>query len=291
MGVAFALMWSSAFTSAKIALADAPPLLLLTARFLLSGLIAVAIGLALGQRPPRRAAQWGRLVLLGLCQNSVYLGLFFIAMTTIPAGLAAIIASAMPLLVAAFGPLVSPERIGAGGLAGLLLGFGGVVAIMADRLGGNADPLGIGLCLIGVTALAAATLLVRHGNMGTGLFMMVGLQMLVGGAALAPFAFAGERFDQIVPTWSLAAAFAYTTLVPGVIATWLWFALIGRIGAARASAFHFLNPGFGVAVAWLLLAEPIGLIDVLGVAVVAAGILLVQLSRAGAAARPPAQDQ
>ena len=39
--VAFCLLWSSAFSAAKIALADCPPLLLLTARFLLAGLVVL----------------------------------------------------------------------------------------------------------------------------------------------------------------------------------------------------------------------------------------------------------
>jgi drug/metabolite transporter (DMT)-like permease len=282
MGVGFAFVWSSAFTSAKIALVDAPPLLFLTARFLLSAVIAMGIAAALGQPLPARARQWAMLILLGLCQNSLYLGLFFIAMTTVPAGLAAIIASAMPLIVAAAAPIISSEKLGSRALLGLLLGFGGVVAIMADRLGGDLDAIGVGLCLVGVTALAGATLVVRHANLGSGLWMIVGIQMLVGAVTLAPFALAFESVEAVTVTVSLLLAFAYQVLAPGVLATLMWFALIRRIGAPRASAFHFLNPAFGVAVAWAVLAEPIGLVDVIGVAVVAIGILLVQLgARAG----------
>ena len=47
MGVAFAVMWSSAFTSARIIVAAAPPLTALSLRFLISGLMGVAIALAL----------------------------------------------------------------------------------------------------------------------------------------------------------------------------------------------------------------------------------------------------
>ena len=75
-------------------------------------------------------------------------------------------------------------------------------------------------------------------------------------------------------------AFAYTTLVPGLLATWVWFRLVARIGAVRAATYHFLNPFFGVAVAAVLLGENLGLADVIGVAIVAAGILAVQLSKA-----------
>jgi drug/metabolite transporter (DMT)-like permease len=74
-------------------------------------------------------------------------------------------------------------------------------------------------------------------------------------------------------------AFIYTTLVPGLVATWVWFTLVGRIGAVKASTFHFLNPFLGVAIAAVLLGERIGMLDVVGVVVIAGGILAVQLSK------------
>ena len=108
--------------------------------------------------------------------------------------------------------------------------------------------------------------------------MVVGLQMLVGAIALAPFAVALEPWEV---NWNapLVLAFAYTTLVPGLAATWVWFALVGRIGAVRAATFHFLNPFFGVAIAAVMLGERLGLLDIIGVAVVTVGILAVQLSK------------
>ncbi|MFW5680729.1 MAG: DMT family transporter [Pseudomonadota bacterium] len=278
MGTGFALMWSSAFTSAKIALLYAPPFTLLAVRFLLSGVVAIAVARWLGQPWPTDAAHWRRIALLGLCQNSLYLGLFFLAMTTVPAGFAAIIASAMPLLVAAAGALLLHERLPWRGRIGLALGFVGVIVIVGDRLGGDLAAWGLMACLGGVTALATATLIVRHAELGSGLWMVVGLQMLVGSLTLAPLAIWLERGAEIDWTAPLALAFLYTTFVPGLLATLVWFALIRRIGAARASAYHFLNPAFGVAIAWLLLGEPLGAFDVAGVLVVALGILLVQRS-------------
>ena len=55
--------------------------------------------------------------------------------------------------------------------------------------------------------------------------------------------------------------------------------LVGRIGATRASTFHFLNPFFGLATAALILGEPVTTRDLIGVAIIMAGILAVQLSR------------
>lgn len=276
MGVSFALMWSSAFTSAKIALADAPPFLLLAIRFAISGLIAIAIAWMAGQRLPSGRRVWLAIGILGFCQNSLYLGLNFLAMTEVPAGLAAIIASSLPLLVALFSWLFLHERLPGLALFGLVIGFAGVIFIMADRLSLGASPFGLACCVIGVIALASATMIVRGTDFGPGLMMVVGLQMLVGSLTLAPVALVFESAASITYTWSLGLAFTYTTIVPGLIATLVWFRLVRRIGATQASAYHFFNPAFGVAVASLILGEQFGWRDLAGVAVVTISIAMVQ---------------
>ncbi len=278
MGLAFSLMWSSAFATARVIVADAPPLMALSARFLISGLIAVGIARAMGQSWHLPRAQWRSVAIFGLCQNAIYLGLNFVALQWVEASLASIIASAMPLIVAALGWAFQGERLTRGAVLGLLAGFAGVALIMGSRLSGGADPLGVLFCVGGATALAVATRTVRGVTASGGLLMVVGLQMLVGSAALAGIALLAEPLT-INPTLPLALAFAYQILVPGLAATLLWFALIGRVGAVKASAFHFLNPFFGVLVAMALLGESVGLLDILGVAVAAGGILAVQLAR------------
>lgn len=278
MGFAFAFMWSSAFTSARIIVADAPPLSSLALRFLLSGLIGVGVALALGQSWRLTRAQWRATFLFGLCQNALYLGLNFVAMQWIEASLAAIIASTMPLVVALAGWLVFGDRLPPLGIAGLFAGVAGVALIMGARMSGGVDLLGISFCGIGVLALAFATLSVRGASSGGNLLMVVGLQMLVGAVILAAAALAFETWE-VRWSWQLVAAFLYTTLVPGLAATLVWFMLVNRIGAVRAATFHFLNPFFGVLVAALLLGETLGRVDVLGVAVIMAGILTVQLSK------------
>ncbi|MEM9437797.1 MAG: DMT family transporter [Pseudomonadota bacterium] len=278
LGLIFAFAWSSAFTSARIIVAEAPPLLILSLRFFLSGAIACAIAWALGQSFRLSRAQWRATVLFGICQNALYLGLNFVAMQSVEASLAAIIASAMPLLVALAGWLVFRERVGMLGVMGLIAGTLGVALIMGVRLTGGADLNGIALCVIGVAALATATLALRTASSGGNFMAIVGLQMLVGGAALAVPGFLLETWDVV---WSprLIAAFTYTTLVPGLLATFIWVLLVDRIGAVKAATYHFLNPFFGVAVAALVLGEALGWLDVVGVIVITLGILAVQMSR------------
>lgn len=278
LGLIFAVMWSSAFASARIILLDAPPLWSLALRFLISGAIAVGIARAMGQSWHLPRAQARAVVIFGLCQNALYLGLFFVAMQRIEASLASIIASSMPLIVAALGWALRGERLSPLGITGMLAGFAGVVLIMGSRIEAGADAPSVAICVIGATALAVATLTVRGASGGGNLVMVVGLQMLVGSGTLALVAVVIEPFH-VTPTLRLALAFAYQIAVPGLAATLIWFSLIGRIGAVKASAFHFLNPFFGVLIAALLLGEHISGLDMIGVAIATLGILAVQMAR------------
>lgn len=279
MGLAFAFMWSSAFTSARIIVADAPPMSALALRFLISGGLGVGLALLMGQSMRLTRAQWKGVVVFGICQNALYLGLNFIAMQTIEASLASIIASTMPLLVALAGWVVFKDRLRPLGYFGLVAGMFGVALIMGSRFQGNVDIFGLVLCGIGALSLAIATLSMRGASSGGNFMMVVGLQMLVGSAVLVIPALSMETWDV---TWDtrLILAFAYTTLVPGLAATLVWFYLVDRIGAVRASTYHFLNPFFGVAIAAWILSETLQMVDIIGVVIIAGGILAVQLSKA-----------
>jgi drug/metabolite transporter (DMT)-like permease len=263
---------------------DAPPLTALAIRFLISGLIGIGLALLLGQSARLSRVQWRSVVIFGICQNALYLGFNFVAMTRVEAGLASIIASMMPLMVALLGWIVFGDRVRPLGVAGLCAGFLGAALIMGSRLSGGVDGIGVVLCLLGMGALAVATLSVRSATSGGNLLMIVGLQMLVGSAALTLPALTLETW---AVNWTprLGLAFAFTTLVPGLLATWVWFRLVGRIGAVRAATFHFLNPVIGVTTGALLLGESLAPLDLLGVAIIAGGILAVQWSR-GAAPAP-----
>lgn len=278
MGIAFAFMWASAFSSARIIVADAPPLMALTIRFLISGGIAIAIALWLRQTWRLTRGQWIATIIFGICQNTLYLGLNFVAMQTIEAGLATIIASTMPLIVAFAGWMLLGQTVKPLGVLGLCAGFVGVAVIMGARLSQGIDLFGLILCVIGVISLAAATMLAKSASSGGNILMIVGIQMVIGAVGLSIPALALETW-QVAWSWQFGAAFAYTLIVPGLIATWVWFLLVERIGAVKAATFHFLTPPFGVGVAALLLGEQIGWLDALGVAIVALGILAVQLSK------------
>lgn len=277
IGTAFALTWSAAFTAGRIVVSAMTPLHALGLRFLIAGLFGLLFARLAGQSLRLTRAQWRAVLVFGLSQNVVYLGANFVAMQWVEASLAAIVGSTMPLLVAASGWALRGERLSPLGLAGLAGGFLGVAIIMAGRISGGVDPAGLALLALGAVALTAATLTVRSAA-GSNVLTVVSMQMLVGALVLLPLAPAVEGWS-FTPSLRFGLAATFLVFGSSLLGTWLWFRLVLRIGAIRAATFHFLNPAFGVGIAALMLGEHVEAADVIGTAIVAAGILAVQLSR------------
>ena len=74
LGVLFSLIWSSAFTSARILMSSAPPFLVLSLRFLISGMLGVAIARLLGQNFNLSRQEWTGLLIFGLLLSVLLVG-------------------------------------------------------------------------------------------------------------------------------------------------------------------------------------------------------------------------
>ncbi|MBO0757404.1 MAG: DMT family transporter [Bradyrhizobiaceae bacterium] len=273
---AFCLIWSSAYSVAKLALYDCPPLMLLTARFLFAGVIMM--GAAAFSADWRRLA-WrdaAALILLGVLNYPLYLGLNYYGMLSLPAGLSALIISANPVLTALLAAVFLDERMTWRKGTGLLLGVGGVTFILGNRLhAGLASPVGIAFTLGALLSLVVGTILFKRLAPNGSLWIGNGMQNLAGGLAVAPFAFTFERIGDIVPTTTFFLALAYSVVFVSIGAYLLWFHLLKVSGATAASAYHFLMPPLGVLFGWLILGERVELADIIGILPVALGIYLV----------------
>jgi drug/metabolite transporter (DMT)-like permease len=296
----FCLLWASAFSVAKLAIADCPPLLLLTARFLLAGLVMLGAAAAYGL--PLRQARRDLFLFaaLGVANQAVYLGLGYIGMRSMSSGLAALIISANPVLAALGAALFLGERMSWQKVVGLLAGVGGVAFVVQNRLAGGADHVaGIVFAIGALISLVAGTILFKRfapssgpgGGAWGSLWVGNGVQSLAAGLATLPFALSFERVGDIVATWSLLAAMAYLVLIVSVFAYLLWFHLLSVSGATAASSYHFLMPPLGLLFGWLLLGEPVAAADLLGIVPVAFGIYLVTRPAAPAHTGPLAGAQ
>jgi drug/metabolite transporter (DMT)-like permease len=281
LGIAAALfyifLWASAFVPSKIGVLDSSPLWFLVVRFLVAGVVALAVARALGAVFPTSRRDWIAVVVLGVLGNAIYLGCTYEALRHMGSGVGAIIASTNPLTLALVAPWVLREPLTLGKVAGLVLGFGGVVAIMVVRLGsGTAEPRDIGIAFCGVLASVASTIVYKRWCSALDLRAVTALQLVAAGIVLLPLAIVFEGAPHATWTPQLVVSFWYVVIVMSLGASLLWFWLLTHGEASRVSAYYFLTPVFGLALAALILHEAVGLRDLGGLAAIALGITLVQ---------------
>src|SRR5215813_6856624 len=119
---AFCLLWASAFSVAKLAVGDCPPLLVLTARFLLAGVVMLGAGAFWGLRFNLTRRDVAVFSLLGIANQAAYLGLSYVGIRSISSGLAAMVISANPVLTAVLVTVFLGDRMSWRKAAGLALG-------------------------------------------------------------------------------------------------------------------------------------------------------------------------
>ncbi len=272
----FCLLWSFAFVAGKIGVTDCPPPILLSARFLLAGILILAISAFRRDASPLSFRDVMVFAILGVANNALYLGLGYTGLKSVSAGLGGLIVSANPVFTAALAALFLGERLTWRKIAGLLLGILGVGLIVWHRMSVGADSLhGILFTLASLASIVAGTILFKVLAPQGSLWIGNGVQNLTAGFALLPFAFTFADAGDIVPSARLAAAFAFLVLGGSILAYLLWFHLLKVCGATAASAYHFLMPPLAMLFAWMVLGEHVEFRDLLGVLPVALGIYLV----------------
>jgi drug/metabolite transporter (DMT)-like permease len=283
--VVFCLLWSFAFVAGKIGVTYCPPLILLAARFSLSGVLILGIAALRGEA----WLSWRDTLvfaLLGIANNALYLGLGYAGLKTVSAGLGGLIVSANPVFTAVFAALLLNEQLTWRKVAGLVLGILGVGLIVWHRMSVGTDSLhGILFTLASLASIVAGTILFKLLAPKGSLWIGNGVQNLAAGIVLIPFAASLSSLSDIVPNLKLLGAFAFLTLGGSVLAYVIWFHLLRVCGATAASAYHFLMPPLGMLFAFLVLGEHVEFRDLLGIVPVALGIYLVTRPAASAVSR------
>jgi drug/metabolite transporter (DMT)-like permease len=272
----FCLLWSFAFVAGKIGVTYCPPLILLSARFLLAGSLILGISAVRGEKWQITWHDVAVFALLGVANNALYLGLGYTGLKTVSAGLGGLIVSANPVFTAMLAALLLGEPLTWRKAAGLLLGIIGVGFIVAHRMSVGTDGFhGILFTLASLASIVGGTILFKVLAPKGSLWIGNGIQSLAGGLAVLPFALIFSSVGDIVPNAQLLGAFAFLVLGGSILAYWLWFHLLKVCGATAASAYHFLMPPLGMLFAWIVLGEHVELRDLLGIVPVALGIYLV----------------
>lgn len=274
----FCLTWSSAFPAAKLAITVGPPLLYLGIRFSIAAALLLAFAAATGRlrRVAGSPVPWLALLALGVINQAGYQGLAWMGMRTVSGGLATIVASLNPVLVAVLAVPFLGERMTWRKLMGLALGFLGAAFVVRNRVVVTGeDPTGIALIAIGMVAMTLGTLLYKRIAPRVDLFVAVGVQQVGAGIALLlAGSLLDEHMSQFVPGPLLWGTMLWFIFVISIGAFLLWFALLRQGTASAASSLHFLMPPLGLLMSWAALGEPLHPLDLLGIVPVALGIRL-----------------
>jgi len=273
--ILYVFVWASAFVPSRVLARGAPPLTILWIRFLIAGGILLVAARFAGVPFPRDRATWLRLLALGIGGNALYLGLSYIALQHLSAGMGSIIASTNPLLLALVAPALLGEPLTRRKLIGLLLGFSGVVLAMWVRAGTQTARISdVLLSSTGVLAFIASNVVYKRMRTRPHVVVLNGAQLFLAGAVLIPAALLREGPPHIVWTAPLLWSFVYLVLVLSVGASMLWFWILHHGEASRVSAYFFLTPVFGLLLGALLLGERLVPLDGLALVVIATGLWL-----------------
>jgi drug/metabolite transporter (DMT)-like permease len=278
--ITFVLVWSSGYVVGALATEVMAPLAVTLWRFAVAAAVLGALALARRETWPR-GRDLATLGAIGVLLFAVQFGALYSALADgMPAGTTALIACSSPLLVAVIGGVTGGERLTAKRWAGVALGVVGVAVTLSDRVGRPPSATALLWALLGLGALAGGTVLQSRLRTAAGPSALATVELVVATAVLAVWAPLRGTVD-LPFTAQGVGTFAWLSLVTGVGAPLLLFALIRRRGATGASSLLFVVPAVTALAAWPILGTPVGVATVAGVAVVAVALRLVRSGSAG----------
>ena len=281
MPAVFVLIWSTGFVVAKYGLPYAPPLTFLTIRYALS-LLCFLVWIALARVSwPRGRQQWLHLSVSGVLIHAGYLGGVWMAIKAgMGSGLASLMVGLQPILTALWvssmastdqgGEKVTPRQ-----WLGLTLGLGGLLLVVSRKFGSTQEVTAFTLVAITIALLSitVGTLYQKRYVAPADVRGANAVQIAAAFIVTLPLAL----FETEAVTWSpqFMGALAWAVLVLTLGGSSLLYMLIQRGAATAVTSLLYLVPPCTALMAWLLFAEQITAVTVLGTAITALGVSLV----------------
>lgn len=273
------------FTALKFALDHTTPFLLASLRTVIGGSFLVALALLRGERLPRRLDDLGRIFVVSLSITTVSSALLVFGVNRVPAGVASLVSSTMPLFTAVLSFGLLGARVGRVGVTGLAIGFSGTAVLASPSLGGGTETVGIISLVVSALAWAFGTVFMKWGDFSrVSPVMLVGIQLIMSACVLVPFALLVEGTAETEWSIGLFAPLLYAAIPANAVTFALLATVVKRATPTQAASTAYLIPVFGVFFGWLIRDETLGLAELIGGALVVTGVYLLVNSTARAQA-------
>ena len=279
MLMALAALWGPSFLFIKVAVADIPPLTLALGRVSIAAVLLAIILRMQGRWFPAWGRIWGHVAIVALFHNAIPFVLFGWGEQHIDSALASILNGMTPLftiLLAHF--FVADDRLTLTKVIGILLGFGGLLLLIAPSLLSGLRATTLGLLAVTMAAACYGVALVYARNHLRGLPPLVApaTQMLLASLFILPLALGVERpFTLPLPSFSALAAMLALGVFGTAIAFTLYYRLMERANASYVSMVTYIIPVFGVLLGVFVLGERLTWHAYAGFAFILLGVMLV----------------
>ncbi len=281
--VLVAMLIGGNFTSLKFALDHTTPFMLTAMRTVVGGSFLLAFAYLRGERLPRRLDDLARIFVVGLSITTVSSALLVFGVNRVPAGVASLMASTMPLFTAILTVLLLRAAVPRLGQLGLLVGFAGTAVLASPSLSGSSAIVGIVSLLVSALAWAFGTVFMKWKDFSrVSPIMLVGVQLIMSAIMLVPFALLVEGTSETDWSIGLLVPVLYSSIPANAVTFSLMATVVRRATPTQAAASAYLIPVFGVLFGWLIRGESLGIIEALGGVLVVAGVYLVVTANARA---------
>ena len=287
VGVSFGLVyffWGSTYLAILIAVRHFPAPLLGAIRFLIAGGLMLGWCALRGHKVALSRGDAMRLLLIGVLLLTG--GNVVLAWTEefINSGLAAMIVAVVPIWMVLIEALLGGDRLNRQGWTGLLLGIGGLFALLwPDIATGNSigkrDLIVCLVLILGCLSWAFGSVLSRRFQLGIGPFAATGWEMMFAGIVNALLAL--SLGDLRRADWSRTGwlAIAYLIVFGSLVGFTAYIWLLEHVPTPKVATYAYVNPIVAVFLGWLLHDERIDRYMLLGMVIIIAAVALVTTSK------------
>jgi len=268
------VFWGSTYLAIKVGVTELPPFLFAGLRFLVAGLVLLALARALGDPLPRRS-DWRTLTIVGLLLLAGGNAFVVWSEQYIGSGIASIFVVTVAMWTALFDAIIpgGSSELNWRIIAGLLLGFAGTLLLV------GASPAEIlAADKRGPIALALGSVYAKRHPTQASPYMGAAFQMIVGGSAVA---LVGTLLGEW-PAWHLSSrgigAIAYLVVFGSVLGYSAYSYALRHASATIVGTYAYVNPVIAVLLGWLLLHEPVGGRTFIAMAMILGAVIWIQFS-------------